>query len=204
MSTATGTWAQRHVAALAIFMSRVAGWLYVLCAVMIVFDVVARNLFAFSTQATVELSGYALGCGIAWGLAGAFVARMHVRVDMLLERLPGTPRAWLHLMALALLTAFLIAVVYGVGMLAWDSWELDSHDMSALRIPLWVPQSVFGLGILVFFAAVLITLSDVIRHLLRGDLQAVNQQMRQKSASEEAAEAIEASHGGANHPAEVR
>ena len=55
MSSATETWAQRQVAALAIFMSRVAGWLYVICAVMIVFDVAARNLFGFSTQATVLL-----------------------------------------------------------------------------------------------------------------------------------------------------
>jgi TRAP-type C4-dicarboxylate transport system permease small subunit len=188
MSSATETWAQRQVAALAIFMSRVAGWLYVICAVMIVFDVVARNLFGFSTQATVELSGYALGCGIGWGLAGAFVARMHVRVDMLLERLPAGPRAWLHLVALGLLTAFLVAVLYGVTVLAWDSWELDAHDMSALRIPL-------------FLLALLITLSDVVRHLLRGDLAAVNLQMRQKSAAEEAAEAIEASHTGVGHPA---
>jgi TRAP-type C4-dicarboxylate transport system permease small subunit len=201
MSSATDTWAQRQVAALAIFMSRVAGWLYVICAVMIVFDVVARNLFGFSTQATVELSGYALGCGIGWGLAGAFVARMHVRVDMLLERLPAGPRAWLHLLALGLLTAFLVAVLYGVTVLAWDSWELDAHDMSALRIPLWLPQSLFALGILVFLAALLITLSDVVRHLLRGDLAAVNLQMRQKSAAEEAAEAIEASHTGVGHPA---
>lgn len=204
MLTGIDTWAQRQVAALSIFMGRIAGWLYVACAVMIVFDVIARNLFDFSTQATVELSGYALGCGISWGLGGAFVARMHVRVDMLLERLPSGPRAWLHLMALMLLAAFLVAIVYGVGVLAWDSWELDAHDMSALRIPLWLPQAVFALGILVFFVAVLVTLGDVIRHLLRRDLEAVNQQMRQKSASEEAAEAIEASHAGANPPAEGR
>ncbi|WP_439590489.1 TRAP transporter small permease subunit [Hydrogenophaga sp.] len=194
----TGTLGQRQVAALALFMSRVAGWLYVACAVMIVFDVVARNIFNFSTQATVELSGYALGCGIAWGLAGAFVARMHVRVDMLLEKLPRFPRAWLHLMALTLLMGFLIMITYGAFALAYDSWELDAHDMSALRIPLWLPQAIFGLGIFVFLVAILLALSDVIGHLSRGDIDAVNLQMRQKSAAEEAAEAIEASHSVQN------
>lgn len=204
MLSVTEEWARRQVAALALLMSRVAGWLYVACAVTIVFDVLARNLFGYSTQATVELSGYALGIGIGWGLAGAFVARMHVRVDMLLEKLPGVPRASLNVLALALLAAFLVAIAYGVGMLAWDSWELDAHDMSALRIPLWVPQSLFELGILVFLAAVLVTLGIVVRLLLAGDVAAVNQEMRQKSAFEEAEEAIEASHVNAARPSEGR
>jgi TRAP-type C4-dicarboxylate transport system permease small subunit len=196
--------AQRLITGLALFMSRVAGWLYVACALMVVFDVVARNLLGISTKATVELSGYALGCGIGWGLAGAFVARMHVRVDMLLEKLPGGARAWLHLLALALLAAFTLAVAYGVVVLAYDSWELDAHDLSAIRTPLWLPQALFALGILVFIAAILITLADVVLHLLRRDLDAVNRQMRQKSAQEEAAEAIEASHAGANAPLDGR
>lgn len=198
MSDSRGSWAQRQVAGLALFMSRVAGWVYVACALLVVFDVVARNLFGVSSKATVELSGYALGCGIGWGLAGAFIARMHVRVDMLLEKLPGGARAWLNLLALCLLAVFALAIAYGVLYLTHDSWELDAHDLSAIRTPLWIPQAVFAFGILVFIAAILITLVDVIVHLARRDIAAVNRLMRQKSAQEEAAEAIEASHAGSS------
>lgn len=187
---------QRRVARLALFMSQVAGWGYVACALMIAFDIVARNVFGFSSKATVELSGYALGFGIAWGLAGAFVARMHVRVDMLLERLPRRPRAWLHLLSLLILIAFLGVVAYGAIYLAQDSWELDAHDLSALRIPLWLPQGVFAAGIVVFIVAALVTLAAVVGYLLRGQVDGVNRLMRQKSASEEAEEAIQASHAG--------
>lgn len=175
-------------------MSRIAGWVYVACAMMITFDIIARNFFGFSSKATVELSGYALGLGISWGLAGAFVARMHVRVDMLLEKLPRSPRAWLHLLALLLLLGFLGVVAYGVIYLVNDSWEFDAHDLSALQIPLWVPQGAFTFGILALIGVVLVALVRVVRLLLAGDPDGVNAVMRQKSASEEAEEAIEASH----------
>lgn len=191
MSTSS---AQRGVAWLALLMSHIAGWSYVACAVMITFDIVARNVFGFSSKATVELSGYALAIGISWGLAGAFVARMHVRVDMLLEKLPKVPRAWLHLLALLLLLAFLGMVAYGVVYLAQDSWELDAHDLSALRIPLWLPQGAFAAGVLLFILAALVALIEVVGHLVRRNPDGVNAQMRQKSATEEAEEAILASH----------
>jgi TRAP-type C4-dicarboxylate transport system permease small subunit len=195
MSKPTSTWAQRRIADLALFMSRVAGWGYVACAVMITFDIVARNVFGVSSKATVELSGYALAFGISWGLAGAFVARMHVRVDMLLDKLPEGPRAWLHLMSLLLLIGFLTLVGYGILHLVRDSWELDAHDLSALQVPLWLPQGVFAIGIVVLFITVLVTLIAVVRYLMRADTEAVNVLMKQKSASEEAEEAVQASHG---------
>lgn len=193
MSKETSTGAQRQVAAVSLFMSRLAGWSYVLCAVMITLDIVARNVFGVSSKATVELSGYALGFGISWGLAGAWIARMHVRVDMLLERLPRGPRAWLHLMSVLLLLGFLCLVAYGVIYLVRDSWELDAHDLSALHIPLWFPEGLFAAGILMLLVAVLATLVAVVRRLLRADTEAVNVIMKQKTASEEAEEAIEAS-----------
>ena len=53
-----------------------------LCALFITFDVVARRFFGFSSQATIELTGYALAFGIAWGLAHALATRAHIRVDV--------------------------------------------------------------------------------------------------------------------------
>jgi hypothetical protein len=42
-------------------------------------------------------AGYMLAIGIAWGLAHTLVTRAHIRVDVLVNRLPLGLRAWLHL-----------------------------------------------------------------------------------------------------------
>jgi hypothetical protein len=64
-----------------------------------------------------------------------------------------------------------------------------------LQVPLWLPQGVFAIGIVVLFITVLVTLIAVVRYLMRADTEAVNVLMKQKSASEEAEEAVQASHG---------
>ena len=76
-------------------MTACAGWLFVLCAGFITFDVIARKFFGFSSRSTTELSGYMLGVGIAWGLAGALDARAHVRIDILIQKIPAGIRGYL-------------------------------------------------------------------------------------------------------------
>lgn len=76
------------VAALAAVMAWAAGWNYVLCALFITADVLGRNLLGVSSAATVEITGYMLAVGIAWGLAHALAKRAHIRVDVWVNRLP--------------------------------------------------------------------------------------------------------------------
>ncbi|MGH7311281.1 MAG: TRAP transporter small permease subunit [Candidatus Rokuibacteriota bacterium] len=80
-------------------MSCVAGWLFVVAALFVSFDVISRKFFGFSSQATVELTGYMLAFGIAWGLTDALTTRSHIRVDVLLAHLPVGARAYMHALA---------------------------------------------------------------------------------------------------------
>jgi TRAP-type C4-dicarboxylate transport system permease small subunit len=70
-------------------MNRCAGWLFVLCALFVTSTCWRASSFGFSSQSTTELSGYMLGVGIAWGLAGALDARTHVRIDILIQKVPA-------------------------------------------------------------------------------------------------------------------
>ena len=106
-------------------MNRCAGWLFVLCALFITFDVLARKFLGFSSESTTELSGYMLGVGIGWGLAGALERARHVRIDMLIQKLPPRIRGWLHWLALALLAVF-------AGFLAYGAWHHD-HGVVGLQ-----------------------------------------------------------------------
>ena len=84
-------------------MGYVAGWGFILCAAFITFDVIARRFFGFSSQATTELTGYALAFGIAWALAHTLTTRAHIRIDVLINHLPDRLRYPMHLLSLAAL-----------------------------------------------------------------------------------------------------
>ena len=46
-------------------MNDVAGWLFVVCALFVSFDVLARKFLNVSSKATVEVTGYMLAFGLA-------------------------------------------------------------------------------------------------------------------------------------------
>lgn len=183
---------RRGVAALATFMGLAAGWNYVACALFITVDVVGRAFFGVSSAATVEVTGYMLAVGIAWGLAHTLAKRAHIRVDVLVNRLPVGLRAWLHLAALALLGVF-------AGFCAWAAWSLvdesmlfDAHDNTSLRIPLVIPQGLWLVGILAFCLMVAVLLLEALLALLAGQGAELDRLLGSRTLEDETAEALEA------------
>src|SRR6218665_327604 len=96
----------------------VAGWCYLLITALICFDILARRLLGFSSEATAELTGYLMAVGMSWGLAGTLFERGHVRIDVLVQKLPLKVRVWLHLASLAALLVATGFFVYGAFSLA--------------------------------------------------------------------------------------
>jgi TRAP-type C4-dicarboxylate transport system permease small subunit len=184
--------ANRLIDVLARWMNRCAGWLFVLCALFVTFDVLARKFLGFSSQSTTELSGYMLGVGIAWGLAGALEARTHVRIDILIQKIPPQYRGYLHWLALATLTVFAGFLVYGAWHTTLESWDFKATDNSLLKTPLVIPQGLWLLGIGVFGVMAALRVLEVALLLPRGDIQAIEMLTGPRSYIEEADEALEA------------
>ena len=183
---------RRGVAALATIMGHVAGWGFVLCALFISAEVLARWVLRVSTGSTTEISGYMLAFGLSWGLAHGLATRSHVRIDVLVNRAPAALRGWLHVFSLLLLGIF-------AGFVAWGAWELvdesllfDAYDISALRIPLAIPQGLWAAGLIVFVALIACMLLENLLLLLAGDIRQVDRNLSSRSFDEEAAEALEA------------
>ena len=174
------------------FMNAVAGWLFVVCALFVSFDVLARKFFNVSSRATVELTGYMLAFGIAWGLCDALTTRAHIRVDVLVTRMPLRLRAFMHALALAFLALLAFFFVWRGWAVVHDSWEFGAHDSSALTIPLVVPQALWAFGITVFFALTVIMLAEVVVLLTLGRRAEVDRMLGPRTLEEEAEEALEA------------
>jgi TRAP-type C4-dicarboxylate transport system permease small subunit len=180
------------VSALATFMGWVAGWNYIACALFITFDVLGRSLFGISSTATVEVTGYMLAIGIAWGLAHTLAKRAHIRVDVLVNRLPLRMRAWLHLVALAFLGVFAGFCAWAAFALVDESMLFDAHDNTSLRIPMVLPQGLWLTGIAAFCLMVLVLLVEALLCLLSGHADELDRLLGSRSLEDETAEALEA------------
>ena len=147
---AAASFCRRAVALIGTVMGYLAGWGFILCAAFITFDVIARRFFGFSSQATTEITGYALAFGISWALAHALTTRAHIRIDVLINHLPDRLRHPMHLLSLAALAVFMGFIAKGAYDLLDESILFRATDISLLRTPLWIPQGLWALGIGVF------------------------------------------------------
>lgn len=183
---------RRSVERVGLFMGYAAGWGFIAVSALITFDVLARRLFGVSSQATTELSGYALAVGISWALAHTLTQRAHIRIDVLVDRLPGGIRVWLRLLSLVFLGVLAGALFYGASTLAEESWLFDATDVSVLRVPLVVPQGLWALGIGVFLALIAAVLAEGLLLALGGRGRDAEALLRSRGYKEEVAEALDA------------
>lgn len=183
---------RRAAASLAAFMNYVAGWNFILCAVFITIDVLCRNFGGFSSSATTEITSYMLAFGIAWGLAHGLATRSHIRIDVLVNRLPPRLRQYLHAFALLLLAALSL-------FLSWCAWSLvdesvlfNAKDTSALAIPLVIPQGLWAIGITMLAIFAVVLLIEVVCLLAAGDAAEIDKLLGPRGYQEETQEALEA------------
>ena len=170
----------------------VAGFCYLLITVLICFDIFARQLLGFSTEATIELTGYLMAVGMSWGLAGTLFERGHVRIDVLVQRMPLRVRVWLHLASLLALVVSTGFYVYGAVSIAKDSFAFNATDLTTLRTPLVLPQGIWAAGFVLLLLAALALALRSIGQLMRGDLDAMDRALMARTYEDEAAETLDA------------
>src|SRR2546427_9399475 len=108
---------------------------------------------------------------VAWlCAASAFFALGHtfrhgelVRVGLWLDML-GARRRWIaELFSLATTALFVVYMLWGISRFVYDSWQFKEVAQGLIRIPIWIPQLSFLLGVMIFFIAVMDELMAVIK-----------------------------------------
>ncbi|MEI4485662.1 TRAP transporter small permease [Frigidibacter sp. MR17.14] len=189
-----GSGLRRGIEAVAKVMALAAGWAYFATAIFITIDVLARKFLGVSSGATTEISGYLLAFGISWSLAHALAERAHIRIDLLVEKLPIAARVWAHLVALLALLALIAILVWSATNVIEETLLFQARDLSALRIPMILPQGLwaFGMFMLALFAFAL-TL-EVVLLLAAGRPMDIEALMHPRNAEDETEETIRALH----------
>ncbi len=115
-------------------------------------EVLGRAIWNKPIPGTLELSSYMLAVFILLGLAYTQQVKGHVRVEMLIKRLPE--RVGLVINSVTILLSLFIVII-----LAWQGWLLGIDEKAVsdmLRIPQW------PFKLLVFFAALSLILELII------------------------------------------
>lgn len=131
------------------------GLVFVVLSFAVAVEVTLRKVLNVSLQGVDELGGYALAVGSALAFSLALVARAHIRIDLVHERLPRALRIPLNLVSVLSLAA----TAASLPLLAWfalsDSISMNSTAQTPWATPLRWPQSVW-FAVLAVFALVAI------------------------------------------------
>ncbi len=86
-----------------------------------------------------------------------------VRVGLWIDML-GTRGRWLaEIFSLGFTALFSAYMLWAVTRFVYESWKFSEVAQGLIRIPIWIPQMSFVLGILIFFVAVLDELFVVLK-----------------------------------------
>lgn len=171
---------------------KIAGFCYLIITVLICFDITARHLLGFSTEATIELTGYLMAVGMSWGLAGTLFERGHVRIDVLVQKMPLRVRVWLHLLSLIALIVSTGFYVWGAVSLSLDSFAFNATDLTTLRTPLVWPQGLWAFGFVMLLLAGLALLLRSLKQMVTGQQNEMDRALMARTYEDEAAETLEA------------
>ena len=175
---------------LALFGVWAGGAVLFAAALVVGVEVLMRKLFDRSLGGADDIAGFALAISTAWALPLALLDRAHIRIDSLYSLMPKRVCAVLDVLGVALFTVFAgFILVYGFGVFL-TSYRLHSTSLSALSIPLAIPQLIWILGILLFFLTAFLLLVRGLTFLIHGEIDQVQLLLSSRTLEEETEEEL--------------
>lgn len=98
-------------------------------------------------------AGYAIACSLFLALPATLVKGDHIRVTLVLDRLPTRWKSALEWLCLGVGLVAALALAWYAFRLAWVSWETHDVSPAADATPLWIPQIGMVLGCIGFAVA---------------------------------------------------
>ncbi len=135
-----------------------SAWLIFVLMCLVLVEVLTRYVIRSPLIIADEIGAYMLIAITFIGLAFTWKERGHVRIEIVVSRLPTKVRNWLRLTTLILATVFVLVLIYaGYDLVAYSG----SHGVrsgSWLRIPLQWPQMVLVIGVVLLLFQLIVEL----------------------------------------------
>ncbi len=110
-----------------------------------------------------EIAGFLLAAASFLALAHAFRHGAHIRVNLLLSRLPASLKWAAEVFSLAVALGLTVFFGWNVWLMVADSYTFGEVSYGIVAIPLWIPQSAMLLGLAIFAVAIADDLIAVLR-----------------------------------------
>ena len=128
----------------------VAGWALMAISVAMCVEILGRKYFNFSFRGLDEIGGYMLAGVCAFGFAYTLSTRAHMRVTLLFPYVPASVQSLLNVLAMLTLAAMAAFCAWRGVFEVLDVLVSGKHSNSPLQAPLWVPQSIWLAGMVLF------------------------------------------------------
>lgn len=171
-----------------VVMARIGGVLLVATALLVTVEVILRKTGIATFSLGTELSSYALAIGATWSFALVLLARGHVRIDIVSQRLPDMPRAVLNVLAVVSLAGVGLFLAWGAFQTFLTSLSLGAVSNTTLAAPLFIPQGLWAFGLAWFTLVALYQTGVLVLALLDGDIGTVERLAAPGTAAVEAEE----------------
>jgi TRAP-type C4-dicarboxylate transport system permease small subunit len=129
---------------------------------------IGGNRIGLAIPGLAEVSGFLLVGASFLGLAYTFVNGAHIRVTLVIGRLPMRIRVYVEVFCLAVALVLCLYLAWYLYWLLADSIAFGETSYGLISIPLWIPQSAMFLGVLLFCLALgeafVQTLLTALRH----------------------------------------
>lgn len=145
-----------------------SGVLILVSMLTVTYGVVLRYVLGVSTVWQLELSTYLLMFAAFVGGAYGLKHGDHVKIDILVNRLPEKTQLYVRLLATVLGFLFIVAVGLIAYFLWWETTEAGRTSGTAWNVPLTYPYLIVPLGMTLIALQYLVIAADILRQITTG------------------------------------
>lgn len=153
------------------FNNIIASFLLLGIMLLVVSDVAGRYLFNKPVHGTLEITEFVMVAIVFFTLAHTQAIKAHIKVELLLERMPRKLRLILELITY-LFGLVIFALITWQGYLsALDAWEVQEETDGLIPFPIFPAKLTIPIGCFLFCLRFSADIIDVIKELTRKDAQ---------------------------------
>lgn len=152
--------ALRWIAALTRLSGVLVGVAAFAIALLVSYEVLARNFFGSTTGWVNDVSTYLMGFIAFGGAAYALAEGAHVGVDLVVTRVSPVARAVLAWLADVVVLAIVALLAWLSAQFWWEAFESGEKSWGLFEVALWIPYSSLALGMFWLLVVHLVEMFD--------------------------------------------
>ena len=141
-----------------------SGITFGLMTLLILLEVLLRTFFDKSTLIASEYSGYTLATMIYLGMGFSFRQGAHIRITFLRERLEGWPLHLLEIICTMIGSVLCLLSTVFLWEMVHTSFLRGTTAYTVAETPLWIPQAIILVGLVIMTLQILAYLLFLILH----------------------------------------